>query len=343
MFWRRFAVLLGTFRAELMKEPVRLSTQSVRQGAVVAVCFAAVAVSMPVLAERGAAQRTESEWAQRAAMFHQDMLDARTARGAAADFKSVARLQVRPTLAGFSARTTAAMPADLENAPAMRLTPLLAERAALAGLRPFQPATLRQSSDMSKAHGCLAEAIYYEARSESFAGQMAVADVVMNRVRSRAYPNTVCEVVLQGSHLSTGCQFTFTCDGSRGVRPRGAAWDRAKLIAAQVLMGFSRPVTQRATHYHTDEVSPVWSASLVETTRIGAHIFYRFPSRSERSAMRAAAAQEEYGVPGGLVITPETEVVTPRRARIITSALTQGEAGSSASLEVDGVLETATS
>jgi len=314
MFWRRFAVLIGTFRAELMMEPVRSSTHLARQGAVVAVCFAAAAVAMPVLAERGAAQRAEAEWSVRAAAFQRDLYAARTAR-ADAEPQSAARLQVRPTLAGYSVRTQAVVPGDLDATPSLRLTPVLADRSALAGLRPFQPATLRRSAQMAEAHNCLAEAIYYEARGESFTGQMAVADVVMNRVRSGVYPNSVCEVVLQGSHLATGCQFTFTCDGSRAVRPRGLAWDRAKLIASQVLMGFSRPITHRATHYHTYEVAPVWSASLVETTRIGAHIFYRFPTRSERLVRQAAAQARAYGVEDGLVITPDTEVISPNAAR----------------------------
>jgi hypothetical protein len=76
-------------------------------------------------------------------------------------------------------------------------------------------------------------------------------------------------------------------------------------------MGMNRPVTQRATHYHTRAISPVWSASLVETTRIGAHIFYRFPNQVERRALRAGVAEAPGGVEGGLLITPDTEVITP--------------------------------
>ena len=192
----------------------------------------------------------------------------------------------------------------------MRLTPVLETRAVLAGLKALDPGVVRESVEFAASRSCLAEAIYHEARSESAMGQRAVADVVMNRVRSRAYPDTVCGVVFQGSHLSTGCQFTFTCDGSRRRAPRGPSWERAQRLATLTLMGMNRPVTERATHYHTQAVQPVWSASLVETTRIGAHIFYRFPNQAERKALQGVPIIP-YGVSDGLVITPETDVITP--------------------------------
>ena len=116
-------------------------------------------------------------------------------------------------------------------------------------------------------------------------GQAAVAEVVLNRVRHRAYPDTVCDVVYQGSERTTGCQFTFTCDGSMMIAPYGRSWDRSQLVAEHALMGFAQPVTRRATHYHTTEVDPYWNDSLVRTRRIGTHIFYRFPNRSERQLL----------------------------------------------------------
>ena len=124
---------------------------------------------------------------------------------------------------------------------------------------------------------CLAEAVYYEARSESTEGQMAVAEVVMNRVHDSRFPKSVCAVVYQGRYRDTGCQFTFTCDGSLRSKPYGIAWDRAKAVALHVRMGLSKPVTNRATHYHTDYVNPYWSAGLIETAEVGTHVFYRFP------------------------------------------------------------------
>ncbi len=158
----------------------------------------------------------------------------------------------------------------------------------LDDLRSFDTSHLDAAHTAARERQCMAEAIFYEARSERLAGQMAVAEVVLNRVRHRAYPNTVCDVVYQGSERTTGCQFTFTCDGSMQRAPYGRGWERSQLVAEHALMGFARPVTNRATHYHTTEVDPYWNDNLVRTRRIGSHIFYRFPNRSERQLLIAA-------------------------------------------------------
>ncbi len=155
----------------------------------------------------------------------------------------------------------------------------------LDDLRSFDASHLDTARQAARERRCLAEAIFYEARSERFPGQAAVAEVVLNRVRHRAYPDTVCDVVYQGSERTTGCQFTFTCDGSMMIAPYGRSWDRSQLVAEHALMGFAQPVTRRATHYHTTEVDPYWNDSLVRTRRIGTHIFYRFPNRSERQLL----------------------------------------------------------
>lgn len=155
-----------------------------------------------------------------------------------------------------------------------------------------------QNADKSRAEiDCLAEAVYYEARSESTSGQMAVAEVVLNRVADSRYPNTVCEVVYQGEYRTTGCQFTFTCDGSKRRVPRGRAWDRSRAVALHVSLGLARERTGNATHYHTYYVDPYWSAGLVETRTIGSHIFYRFPQtqnewRITQVAMQARARHD---------------------------------------------------
>lgn len=129
---------------------------------------------------------------------------------------------------------------------------------------------------------CLAEAIYFEARSETLAGQKAVAEVVMNRVKSRHYPNTVCGVVYQGSERSSGCQFSFTCDGSMDARkPSGWHWTRSKEVAGLAITDGFAPVTKRATHYHTTAVNPYWSKKLKKTNQYGTHVFYRFKTRRE--------------------------------------------------------------
>jgi hypothetical protein len=127
----------------------------------------------------------------------------------------------------------------------------------------------------TRAEQCLAEAIYHEAASESEAGQRAVAQVVLNRVRHPAWPNSVCAVVFQGSERATGCQFTFTCDGSRARTPGGAPWARAQRIARAALTGEVYAPIGLATHYHTHWVAPRWAGSLDHVGTIGAHRFYR--------------------------------------------------------------------
>lgn len=139
----------------------------------------------------------------------------------------------------------------------------------------------------AQEHRCLAEAVYYEARSESKSGQKAVAEVVQNRVNSKHYPNTICGVVYQGAERSTGCQFSFTCDGSTTKEPRGKHWARSQAVATLMLTGGVKPFTERATHYHTTAVNPHWSNSLRFNKQIGSHKFYRFKFR-ERPAPSAS-------------------------------------------------------
>ncbi|KAA5805478.1 cell wall hydrolase [Alkalicaulis satelles] len=152
----------------------------------------------------------------------------------------------------------------------------------LDDLRTFDAGHLQSARMNARERQCLAEAVFYEARGESFAGQLAVAEVVLNRVRHRAWPDTICGVVFEGADRVTGCQFSFTCDGSLERAPYGRSWRRAELVADHALMGFARPVTRSATHFHTIAVDPYWNSSLVQTRRIGAHIFYREPNLSER-------------------------------------------------------------
>jgi spore germination cell wall hydrolase CwlJ-like protein len=128
----------------------------------------------------------------------------------------------------------------------------------------------------TRALDCLTMAIYYEAASESGEGQAAVAQVVLNRLRNPLFPKTVCGVVFEGSKLSTGCQFSFTCDGSLARRPSDAGWKRARDVATRALNGYVLKSVGEATHYHTMWVVPYWQPSVVKLTQIGAHIFYRW-------------------------------------------------------------------
>ncbi len=141
---------------------------------------------------------------------------------------------------------------------------------------------LEEAREQRLEHLCLAEAVYYEARSEEIGGQLAVAEVVQNRVDSKYYPDTICDVVYQGHKRVTGCQFSFTCDGSLRRKPRGDSWDRSVEVAAYAMMGLQdETMTGDATHYHTDYVSPYWRSSLIHTETIGTHIFYRMPEKTE--------------------------------------------------------------
>ena len=193
----------------------------------------------------------------------------------------------------------------------------------LVGLAQFTAQNLGLAVHQKSEIDCLAEAVYYEARSEDATGQMAVAEVVMNRVKNPHFPKTVCGVVFQGQYRNTGCQFTFTCDGSRRQAPRGQSWDRARAVALHVAMGLNKPVTNKATHYHTDYVNPYWSAGLVETAEIGTHIFYRFPkTQQEWSRARIAlAAQERTSEPAPEMLTVSAEVPETEADRLAAAAL----------------------
>lgn len=131
--------------------------------------------------------------------------------------------------------------------------------------------------DYARALDCLTAAIYYEAASETTEGQAAVAQVVLNRSRHPAYPRTVCGVVFQGSERTTGCQFSFSCDGAMARTPNAAGWARARAVASAALNGAVAPGVGMATHYHTDWVAPYWAPRLVKMKQIGTHIFYRWP------------------------------------------------------------------
>jgi len=144
-------------------------------------------------------------------------------------------------------------------------------------------ATARSEADADRALQCLTAAVYYEARSESPDGQRAVAQVVLNRVRDRAFPASICGVVYQGSQRATGCQFSFTCDGSLWRAREPAAWDRARDIAQAALAGAVYAPVGGATFYHADSVMPWWAASMTRITSVGAHLFYRWRGAMERA------------------------------------------------------------
>jgi hypothetical protein len=131
------------------------------------------------------------------------------------------------------------------------------------------------AADKLRAETCLAQAIHYEAGGEGLDGARAVAQVVLNRVRHPAYPASVCGVVYQGAERLTGCQFSFTCDGSLRRVPVPSAWASARKIAEQALSGRVFAPVGHATHFHANYVLPYWADSLDKSLQVGRHIFYR--------------------------------------------------------------------
>jgi spore germination cell wall hydrolase CwlJ-like protein len=157
---------------------------------------------------------------------------------------------------------------SLNAAMPISTTPIIAAR-------PFRIGDLPDEA-RAAATDCMTAALFYEAAGEGDAGQKAVAQVVLNRLRHPAFPKTVCDVVFQGTDRSTGCQFTFTCDGSLARLPAQAAWARARRLAEKALAGAVDRQVGLATHYHTQWVVPYWRTDLTKLALVGAHIFYRW-------------------------------------------------------------------
>ena len=191
--------------------------------------------------------------------------------GAAALYIDTPAMPIIPSAMHGTTGTTALPPLPIPSAAA--------EAIALrtVGVVPALPFTMAHvgAIDRGRAIECLTAAIYYEAASEPDAGQQAVAQAILNRVRHPAFPATVCGVVYQGSEHA-GCQFSFACDGSMARVPVRSAWDRAQRVAVLALAGRVYGLVGLATHYHTYAVTPVWNRALVMTDVVGAHFFHRW-------------------------------------------------------------------
>lgn len=127
---------------------------------------------------------------------------------------------------------------------------------------------------------CLAEALYFEARGETVKGQFAVAEVILNRVKSDRFPKSACGVINQGTGKKYQCQFTYTCDGHKEIIAEPRAFERVSKVARVALDGVAPDLTEGATHYHTTAVKPRWSRVYTKTAAIGDHIFYRHTWRT---------------------------------------------------------------
>lgn len=153
-------------------------------------------------------------------------------------------------------------------------------------------------ADVERAVACLATAALYEAGG-NLSDQSAVIQVVLNRVRHPAFPKTICGVVFQGSDRRTGCQFSFTCDGSmQRWRPSPNSWNGATGLARAMLNGHVDERVGLATHYHTNWVVPYWSASLDKVTSVRTHLFFRWRGYwGTRAAFVKRAAGREPAIP----------------------------------------------
>jgi hypothetical protein len=204
----------------------------------------------------------------------------------------------KPALTGKRLTELERLPARPGDRATLRLQPIAPVAARLVnaaipfadtGLGPARPFRFGGTRfDRERAVGCLALAAMAEAGG-SDAGQRAVIQVVLNRVRHPAFAKTVCGVVFQGSERRTGCQFTFTCDGSLARRYSDAAWAASKRRAREALAGRVFALVGSATHYHTDWVHPVWSSALEKIARVDTHLFFRWPGYwGSRDAARIA-------------------------------------------------------
>jgi spore germination cell wall hydrolase CwlJ-like protein len=167
------------------------------------------------------------------------------------------------------------------------------------------------SSNREHALDCLAAAAWYEAGNDA-EGQKSVMQVILNRVRHPTFPNSVCGVVFQGSERSTGCQFTFTCDGSMERRfPSARQWKSARRLGEEALDGAVDVSVGQATHYHADYVVPWWSSALQRVSQIGAHIFYRWPGGQGR-----LAGTRNWGAESDVLVSAGLDEVRPSPAGI---------------------------
>lgn len=177
---------------------------------------------------------------------------------------------------------------------------------------PF-PGSLLAADDLARATECMATAIYYEANGEPAEGKLAVAQVILNRVRNPHYPKSVCGVVYQGTGAGLGCQFTFACDGSVARRPSAEGLRSARAIAEAALHGAISGAAGQATHYHTIWIVPVWAGELRKVAIIGHHVFYRPPSAAgDFRGFPAPARSGAEAAPAGPMAPPPLPEPTPQ-------------------------------
>jgi spore germination cell wall hydrolase CwlJ-like protein len=180
---------------------------------------------------------------------------------------------------------------------------------------PAERLGLFDEKSRAKSEKCLTEAVYFEARGEAVRGQIAVAQVVMNRAFSGFYPNTVCGVVYQNKHRHLACQFTFACDNVADVVREPDMWERAKRIAKAMLDGqLWLPEVGKSTHYHAYWVHPSWVSEMKKMYKFGVHTFYR------PRAWGDGSEAPSWGTPG------ETAAISAKLAEAAQSSAEQATA-----------------
>jgi spore germination cell wall hydrolase CwlJ-like protein len=193
--------------------------------------------------------------------------------------------------------------------------------------RPFHASALDQARQLD----CLTQAVYYEARGEVPAGQAAVAQVVLNRVRHPAFPKSVCAVVYQGAEDGHGCQFSFACDGSTEEPREPSAWRRAQKIASRAMSGYVMAQVGNATHFHVIGITASWDGML-KVAEVGAHVFYRFGGAhglpdaftAKPREQLATAGQGKAPIMAAMALepapaTPEAAVLRPTSTPVATN------------------------
>jgi spore germination cell wall hydrolase CwlJ-like protein len=201
-----------------------------------------------------------------------------------------------------------------EMAAQVPATPLLAMGKMMLPAAQFQ--FWGAAGDRNRAVDCLATAAWYEAGND-VESQRSVIQVILNRVAHPSFPKSVCGVVFEGSQRKTGCQFTFTCDGSMTRRrPSPAALARATAVAELALSGGIYAPVMQATHYHADYVLPWWSGKLVRIAKVGQHIFYGWPGKRGVLSGRPGSAGE--GDLFQLVSESHSEPLSPPKVDAIT-------------------------
>jgi spore germination cell wall hydrolase CwlJ-like protein len=182
-----------------------------------------------------------------------------------------------------------------------------------------------QAEFEAREQRCLATAIYFEARGEPVRGQVAVAQVILNRVRSPLFPQTICGVVYQGQ-MHPGCQFSFTCDGHTDNPRNDNQWALARSIAKKIMGGeLWLPEIGYSTYYHANYVNPYWKGDMSKIDKIGRHIFYK--KRNEApyevealdetgSGGSPNVASNESGESSGLTLTPTLSLMSTSLASV---------------------------